>query len=388
MNNSREKVLLVMPLSTTRWGSANAGGVDSVCQMVSQYISENCNSQFHYRIVAIEQLSEPKEFDKVLQLSSNVELVWIPSKKKIGSRLSIPSLFYYMYKVRQQVKLYCPNVIHSHLWSAILSCDRSIPSVVTVHSYKQLGRKSVSIANDFLYVNFLPLLYKFYGNCIVCVGEDLKKLVAKDISQSVLSIPNPINEDYFVPLAKTERKNCVVFVTCALLKPKKQIEKTIVLIKQLVTAGVDCRLNIIGPEVDSTYVEYLKALVEKEELKERVAFLGRLNRSQIIKCYEESDIGMFFSKEETFGLVPLEMMAAGLPILATKVGVLAEKKDYFSSVGASFVVVENNIEMLTKAQELLANRKKVDVASLRESYMVSNIVKKYENIYLELLLGV
>jgi len=377
-----------MPLSTINWGSSNAGGVDSVCQMISQYISENCNPKFHYRIVAIEQLGGPKEFNETVHLGDNVELVWIQSKKKVGKKLSIPSLFYYMYKVRQQVKLYRPDVIHSHLWSAILSCDRSIPSVVTVHSYKQLGRKSVSIANDFLYVKFLPLLYKFYGNRIVCVGEGLKQLVARDISQPVLSIPNPINADYFISQPRVERESCVVFVTCALLKPKKQIEKTIVLIKQLVTAGVDCRLNIIGPEVDSTYVEYLKALVEKEEVKERVAFLGRLNRSQIIKCYEESDIGMFFSKEETFGLVPLEMMAAGLPILATKVGVLAEKKDYFSSVGASFVGVENNIEMLTKAQELLANRKKVDVASLRESYMVSSIVKKYENIYLELLLGV
>ncbi len=385
MEKSRKKILLVMPLSTMKWGSSNAGGVDSVCQIISEYLTNNTNPNYHYRIVAISLLQEPKAFSGVVRLSDNVELIWIPRKKLISNRVSVPSLFYYMYKVRQQVREYQPNLIHSHLWAAILGCQRSIPSIVTVHSYKDIGRTHVSTANDWLYVKLLPYIYKYFGHRIVAVGNALKHTLSLDVSQPVLAISNPIDSEYFKNVRFVTKDNKIKLVTCALLNPKKQVEKIITLIGLLVKSGIDCQLNIIGPTSDSKYICQLKGQVEQEQLTNSVSFLGRLDKAQIINCYQQSDIGVFLSREETFGLAPLEMLASGLPVLATCVGVLAEEKGYFSSVGVTFVDADDNSDLLERALELLADMRAPDTESLQKKFAVSAVVAQYDKIYSELL---
>jgi glycosyltransferase involved in cell wall biosynthesis len=387
MNQPPKKILLVMPLSTTNWGSSNAGGVDSVCQMMAQFISENINPEFHYRIVAIEQLSEPKEFDKVIKLASNVELVWIPRCKKLNDKLTVPSLFYYAYKVGQQANDYSPEVIHTHLWGTLLATSRRIKSVVTVHSYKKIGRRSVSALNDFLYVTMLPSLCNLFGHKIVCVGEQLQRAVSAETSQSVISIDNPICSEFFSTSTKKVMSDTLHLVTCALLTPKKQIEKTIFLTSALIKQGINCKLDVIGPESDAAYSAALKTLIQKENIEQSVTFLGRLNKTQIISCYQQSDIGLFFSKEETFGLVPLEMLATGLPIISTRVGVLAENEQYFIDVGTVFVDVHND-DFTNNAAKLINNMKSVNVNSLKEKYAVSHVAAQYEDVYRELIKGV
>ena len=385
MHKDAKKILLVMPLSTTDWGSSNAGGVDSVCQMMAQFISENTNPDFYYRIVAIGLLSEPKEFNKVIKLSSNVELLWIPRGKKISNKISVPSFFYYIFKVRQQAKSFKPDIIHTHLWSTILGCSRSVQSVVTVHSYKNISRRSVSKFNDFLYADLIPRIYPFFGKKIVCVGEALKQAVSIDTKQSVISIGNPICSDFFYDNSLSNSNEKLRLVTCALLTPRKQIEKTILLVAALINKGVNCHLSIIGPETETAYTKQLKSLIQQEKIEESVSFFGRLNKTQIISCYQESDIGLFFSKEETFGLVPLEMLAAGLPIISTKVGVLEENEQYFSDIGVSFVNVHSD-SFLSDAVKFVENVKEVNVSSLQDKYAVSSVVAQYENVYRELLI--
>jgi glycosyltransferase involved in cell wall biosynthesis len=52
-----------------------------------------------------------------------------------------------------------------------------------------------------------------------------------------------------------------------------------------------------------------------------VRFLGRLDRPELLRCYAEHDILAFPSQwDEPFGLVPLEALACGLPVVATPTG--------------------------------------------------------------------
>ena len=78
------KILLVVPLTTLQWGSKNAGGVDSVCQMLVEQLTKS-SSLFHYRILAFDPKNEVEYDGKVLQLSDNVEVV--RSLEKIKSFL-------------------------------------------------------------------------------------------------------------------------------------------------------------------------------------------------------------------------------------------------------------------------------------------------------------
>lgn len=61
----------------------------------------------------------------------------------------------------------------------------------------------------------------------------------------------------------------------------------------------------------------LKALARRLGIAERVRFIGYLDREQELpNCYAAADVFVFASRTETQGLVLLEAMAAGLPVLA------------------------------------------------------------------------
>jgi 1,2-diacylglycerol 3-alpha-glucosyltransferase len=70
-----------------------------------------------------------------------------------------------------------------------------------------------------------------------------------------------------------------------------------------------------GPAMGS-----LALLVEKLRLKDNVLFVGYLNRRMMLQdCYCAADIFVFASRTETQGLVLLEAMALGLPVVSTAV---------------------------------------------------------------------
>jgi len=384
MTKISKKVLLVMPLSTIEWGSQNKGGVDSVCQMLVEELVNNTNKEFSYRIVAVDTSRTQPITDKVIRLADNVEIVWVSLGVKIFGRFRIPTLLYLMFKVKQQVQKFSPDVVHTHIWSWIIGLPRKTRSIVTTHSYKNIGRSRVSFLNDLFYVKFLPNISRLFGHKIVCVGEKLKNEVEKDVKQEVRIIGNPIDTAYFCNVKRDAHCKPIKFVTCAVLNPKKQIEKIISLTKSLNGMGIDTELTIIGPSSNHNYVKLLEQQVNNANLSTKVFFTGCLNKSEIIDHYKNSDIGVFFSKEETFGLAPLEMLATGLPLLATEVGVLAEKKVFFENLGVAFVNVEQPKKMLAITETLIQNKHLPDVSALQAEFSVASVVNQYESLYREL----
>jgi glycosyltransferase involved in cell wall biosynthesis len=384
MIKTPKKILLVMPLSTIEWGSKNTGGVDSVCQIFVEQLVNNASDEFSYRILAIDPLKKESYTGERIALSRNVEVVWSPKGIKLLGKIPVPGIIYQAYKVRQQVLIFKPNVVNSHIWSCLIGFSRNIPSIVTLHAYKTIGRKSVSFLNDWFYVNALPSLSKLFGHKIICVGKGLKAAVEKNVKQEVRVIGNPIDTAYFCDINRKGYRQPLRLVTCALLKPKKQIEKVILLAQMLNDAGIDTELAIIGPPADKNYVKSLKSQIESGNLTSKVSFLGRLNKSEIITHYKKSDIGVFFSKEETFGLAPLEMLATGLPLLATEVGILAEQKSFFENLGVVFVDVNQAEQVLIKAQSLISSSYFPDVNKLKDEFSVVSVVKQYESLYEEL----
>lgn len=70
-----------------------------------------------------------------------------------------------------------------------------------------------------------------------------------------------------------------------------------------------------GPALDS-----LKKLAEKSGLRDNVLFVGYLDRQAALQdCYRAADAFVFASRTETQGLVLLEAMALGVPVISTAV---------------------------------------------------------------------
>ena len=68
----------------------------------------------------------------------------------------------------------------------------------------------------------------------------------------------------------------------------------------------------------------LVQFVDRLGLEERVQFLGRKSQAELAQYYNAADLVVLPSHYESFGLVALEAMACGRPVLASKVGGLAD----------------------------------------------------------------
>ena len=379
--NSQKHIVLIMPLSTYNWGSINCGGVDSVCQMLAEYMVNHDDANFRFTIIGLDPQSKTPFTGNVIHLSDNVDFIWLPASSK-QLKFKIPGIIWQNCNVRKLLKTLSPDLVHTHLWSFLIGSGFKGKTLVTVHSYKKIARRNVGFANNFLYEKVIPTIIKKRNDNVVVVGKQLQSAVAVDGFKSLV-VHNPIDQEYFEANYVKHQRKVIKLVTCALLTPRKKVEDSIDLLAELVSNDIDSSLAIIGPAADKGYTEQLKKLVASLGLEKNVAFLGKLNKAQIVKQYVDADLGVFTSSEETFGLAPLEMLAVGLPLITTEVGILEDEKTFFEKMGVLYLsdtVTPNRIKSLIANHNVSESKGK-----LEKKFNIQCIIKQYKNFYVKII---
>ncbi len=93
------------------------------------------------------------------------------------------------------------------------------------------------------------------------------------------------------------------------------------LISSLVLREVDAKFVLIG---NGPLLKDLKAQVSSLGLEDRVYFVGRKNPREVPLYYRAADVLLHPARYEGYGLVALESLAAGTPVVATDVGGLRD----------------------------------------------------------------
>ena len=118
------------------------------------------------------------------------------------------------------------------------------------------------------------------------------------------------------------------------IEPLKGIDtllQAISLIRQKGALDRHCCLcvSIIGgepdasPEIRTDEMNRLQSLSDRQGLDDLVTFLGRRGQDTLPYYYSAADVVVMPSHYESFGMVALEAMACGTPVIATQVGGLA-----------------------------------------------------------------
>lgn len=196
-------------------------------------------------------------------------------------------------------------------------------------------------------------------------------------------IPYAIQRQDHVVAAPRERYGIddddLAFVTVGRLVSRKGLDQLIEVINKLDNKKV--HLFVIG---SGPLEESLKAIAEEQGVTAQIHFLGQVDDKEKLEVLHMADIYASTSVHEGFGIVFLEAMAAGLPVVCYDFG---GQTDFLETDSNGYVVKLNDKVAFQKACQTL-----MDDTELREKmgkhnqvavgdYYIDRYAEKYEAIY-------
>ena len=135
------------------------------------------------------------------------------------------------------------------------------------------------------------------------------------------------------------------------LHKEKRLDLIVAAFATLAQTVLDAHMLIVGWDQDGSG----KAAQEQARelgLSHRVHFAGQLTGTGLVQAYADADLLVLLSHRENFGMVAIEAMAVGLPVLLAKEVGLAEEVE---QAGAGLVVTAVPDEIGTAWRKLLSN---------------------------------
>lgn len=273
------------------------------------------------------------------------------------------------------------DIIHcqSSFWAGIsaqyISKRYNIPLIITEHT-------SIKKAY-YLKESYKPYILDSYNKAdkLIAVGNGLKKeLVSLTNRDDILVIPNLIPIDNF-SIKENDNKE-FTFFSLAFLEGEKGMDT---LIKAFNKGFKNTNTKLIIGGEGSQKEELIK-LTKTLGIEDKVKFLGALTREEVSYNMRECDSFVLASRYETFGVVYIEALASGKPVIGTYNG---GAEDIITNENGILVNIDN-VEELSKGMiEMKNNIKKYNSIKIRENciakYSEKKITQEIIRIYEELI---
>lgn len=151
----------------------------------------------------------------------------------------------------------------------------------------------------------------------------------------------------------------------------------------------DIRLDLVG---SGSMERELKELVKQYKIEEKVWFHENVDDEELIRCFQDCDVFVLpsIARSEAFGLVQIEAMAFGKPVINTK---LPSGVPYVSLHGETGLTVEpGNVAELAEAMQYMAEHPaerhqmgKRARERMQENYRMETMLERVLRLYEELV---
>jgi glycosyltransferase involved in cell wall biosynthesis len=296
------------------------------------------------------------------------------------------------------------DVIHSHLtysatWSALVSRATGVPSIASLHVAAATTRAQKASLRYRLSVDARDRLMRFATNrwaaCVVTVSEALRQtyLASGGLDAAkVRVVHNGIETERFrrdaaEVRARLEREYDIpaampIAVTVAVLRPRKGIEVLLEAVER--TPGV--MFLIVG---DGPIAAELRAAAESRGIAERVRWAGF--RRDVETVLAGCDVFVHPSFEDAFPTVLLEAMAAGLPVVASRVGgipeIVQEEVTGVLVPAGDPAALAQAIARLTTDRDQLQRMRRAASAVAEERFSIPAWLGRLDEVYAAVLAG-
>ncbi len=338
----------------------------------SEYLSPGAHL-VHIRAGAVEEMGKLTQYNHLREFHDNLEAV------RIADRAAY-------------------DLIHSHYWLSgevglKLSQEWAVPQIFGFHTIGA-AKNELGLGENEPAIRLLTER-EIAETChhITAGTEGEKAAICKHhgcARDKITVVPCGVDLELFRPMDREEARRglelddlpTVLFV--GRLDKLKGIDRLVEAVALI--ADHDCRLIVIGgDEYSKPTLERLKVLAAGLGIAGRVKFIGAVPQRALPRYYSAADVVAVPSYAETFGMVALEAVACGTPVVSADVGAARQIiKDGFSGA----VVGGNAPYMLAEALENCLKQTVADRIQLHDSvvgYGWNAVAERMERVYLNVL---
>jgi len=307
------------------------------------------------------------------------------------------------------------DLIHSHYWMSGMAAielkkDWGIPIVNMFHTLgvmkNRVAQSPEELEGEYR-IDGEREVIKTVDKIIAATPAEYAQLLwlyQADVNK-IMVIPPGVDIGRFYPIPSDEAKEYIGVPPCGRMllfvgriEPLKGLDVLIEAISimhqnEVLTENPFC-LAIIGGETEENAehegieISRIKALSEKYGLRDLVTFLGKKNQDSLPYYYSAAEAVVVPSQYESFGMVALEAMACGTPVVASQIGGLA----YLVQDGVTgfTVPVDEPLELANRLTSIiqdpiLRDRMGKQAVQAAQDYAWDKIASKLLVVYEEML---
>ena len=304
-------------------------------------------------------------------------------------RLTLGEYITYALNAARHIRKIKLDLIHGQsMYSFGCALSKKFPLVVTVQGpqieeYKAILNSQTTI--NHLITDRTNVFLEAYStkkaDLVITDSENSKKIVVEkygvDEGKIRVILKEGVNLNQYIQSSCED--NIILFV--GRLHERKGLDLLLPIFKEILTEE-DAVLRIVG---SGEMEKALKMQVEKLGIQKNVEFMGYLPDSEMQKQYSKASIFVSPSRYEGFGIVLLEALASGLPLVATNTGisskVIEENKNGFlvdyDNMGEAILKLLKD----KKLRGLMGHRSR----EIARDYSWSSAAKRMISIYEELI---
>ncbi len=270
----------------------------------------------------------------------------------LEDELNHPSLFYINRELRNKVRYPIVTIVHHLSYSASLN-------MISRFFYRILEKSYLSSVNGFIFNSRTnkDFIESFMGKSLVgVVAYPGRDHICHKVTQNIVS-------------QRVNRSQPLQILFVGNLLPHKGLHT---LIKALsIIEKERWSLAVIGNfSISKNYTESVKNLIQKNNLDSRVELLGFVDNDELSASFKKSHLLVVPSIYEGFGIVYLEALGFGIPVIATTNGAA---KEIIRHSEEGFLVPPEDPQSLARHISILINNPDL------LNNMSRNSIKRYED---------
>lgn len=382
--------------------------INGVTVSVNSYAMELTKLSHEVCVVCLEYSESQQKssfFDeKSSDEKSPFKIIRIPSLSVIFSKEDRAARVEKWNFIKKQMDLFKPDVIHINseftvgYFGAMYARHRKVPYVFTFHTmWEDYLANYISFLPKFFLRNTGKELVKFYlkrADVIIAPTKRIAEVVDRyGVEKDVDILPTGIpDEKIKFSMARSRTISSTLNKKFPGLKGKKILlfvgrivkEKNLPflfeVLKKVQKFYPKTALLFVG---GGPYLEELKELSKEEKLESSVFFTGYIASEDLVYIYKLAQVFVFPSKTETQGLVTVEAMLSGLPVVA--IGEMGTV-DIMQGNNGGFMVNDDSEEFSEKVILLLKNQnlrkqKSLEAMEWGKQWKISALTPKLVNCY-------